>query len=347
MVRVKARPVEPAGLISRVACAAASPSTASISRLPLSAWTVLSASPWKTISGAPLAAAGEFAPRPPVFIAANADTTSCAAPGGTPECTPAAANRSGYSRARIAAIAPPAESPATQTRSASIRSSRHDVARHAGEQRRLALAAALVAGEEPVPALVGVGARRLRRVENVQALLLGQRVHARAGGEVVRVLAAAVQHDHQRQGATVEARRLEQLEAARAGFGGEAAFGEAAGAGAIGFGRRVDHRQVVGFDDGLAGGRHSVDRKPLGVGRDDVDLAHQSVEHVGRIETVQKWALPFVHRQSVCRWTPPPVRAGWPRWLRRDCRGGSVRWRRGSSAGWGSKAVSAAGQAGE
>ena len=49
----------------------------------------------------------------PFFITEKAEATSWAAPLATPEWTPAAANRSGYSLARIAAIAPPADRPAT------------------------------------------------------------------------------------------------------------------------------------------------------------------------------------------------------------------------------------------
>jgi hypothetical protein len=81
------------------------------------------------------------------------------------------------------------------------------VADHAGEERRLAGAAPLVAGSEPVPALVRVRARRLRRVENEDAVLLRQLVHPRADGEVVGVLGAAVQHDHQRQRLALRTRR--------------------------------------------------------------------------------------------------------------------------------------------
>ena len=38
----------------------------------------------------------------------------------------------------------------------------------------------------------------LRRIGDEAAVLLGERVHARAGGEVVGRLGAAVQHDDQR-----------------------------------------------------------------------------------------------------------------------------------------------------
>ena len=74
----------------------------------------------------------------------------------------------------------------------------HDLAGDAGDQRGLALIALLVAGAEPVPALLGVGRLRLARIDDQAAMLLGERVHPRAGGEVVGRLGAAVQHDDQR-----------------------------------------------------------------------------------------------------------------------------------------------------
>ena len=55
------------------------------------------------------------------------------------------------------------------------------------------------AGENQFQHLWAVRARRLRRVEHEEAFLLCERVHARAGREVVGVLRAAVQHHHQRQ----------------------------------------------------------------------------------------------------------------------------------------------------
>jgi hypothetical protein len=61
----------------------------------------------------------------------------------------------------------------------------HDLAGDAGEQRGLAAAALLVARLEPVPALLGVGGGRLRRVGDQEAALLGEGVHLGAGGEVV------------------------------------------------------------------------------------------------------------------------------------------------------------------
>ena len=75
----------------------------------------------------------------------------------------------------------------------------HDLAGDARDQRGLAAVALLVLRLEPVPALGDVGRGRLGRVGDQAAMLLGQHVHPRAGGEVVGRLGAAVQHDHQRQ----------------------------------------------------------------------------------------------------------------------------------------------------
>ena len=75
----------------------------------------------------------------------------------------------------------------------------HDLAGDAGDQRGLARVALLVARAEPVPALRRVRGRRLRRIDDETGVLFGERVHARAGGEVVGRLGAAVQHDDQRQ----------------------------------------------------------------------------------------------------------------------------------------------------
>ena len=75
-----------------------------------------------------------------------------------------------------------------------------DVANHAGEKRRFAAAAPLVAGRKPVPALVRIRSRRLRRIKDEEAFGLRQLVHSRAGREVVGVLRAAVEHDDERQG---------------------------------------------------------------------------------------------------------------------------------------------------
>jgi hypothetical protein len=75
----------------------------------------------------------------------------------------------------------------------------HDLAGDARDQRRFATVALLIAGIEPVPAPLRIGRLRLRRIGDQAAVLLGERVHPRAGGEVVGRLGAAVQHDDQRR----------------------------------------------------------------------------------------------------------------------------------------------------
>src|SRR4051794_17742864 len=74
----------------------------------------------------------------------------------------------------------------------------HDLPGDAGDQRGLALIPALVVGVEPVPAFIGIGRRGLSRVGDETAMLLGKRIHAGAGGEVVGRLGTAVQHHDQR-----------------------------------------------------------------------------------------------------------------------------------------------------
>ena len=67
----------------------------------------------------------------------------------------------------------------------------------AGDDRRLAGVAHLVARPEPVPAGHGIVAAGLRRIDDEQPVLFGQGVHPGPGGEVLRVLRAAVQHHDQ------------------------------------------------------------------------------------------------------------------------------------------------------
>ena len=78
--------------------------------------TVVSASPWKAITGTGRSSGRA---RGAELMADTADPTSVAQPCGSPECTPTAANTSGYAAPSTAAIAPPAENPATYTRSRS------------------------------------------------------------------------------------------------------------------------------------------------------------------------------------------------------------------------------------
>jgi hypothetical protein len=74
----------------------------------------------------------------------------------------------------------------------------HHRLRHGGDAGRLAAVAPLVVVLEPVPAARGVGVGGLRRIEHEAAMLVGQRIHAGPGGEIVGILRAAVQHHHQR-----------------------------------------------------------------------------------------------------------------------------------------------------
>jgi hypothetical protein len=82
--------------------------------------------------------------------------------------------------------------------------------------------AALVFRVEPVPAFAHVGAGRLGRVGDQEPTGLRQLIHPGAGREVIRILAAAVQHHHQRHRLALVGLRDEQLIGAPAGGVGEA-----------------------------------------------------------------------------------------------------------------------------
>jgi hypothetical protein len=71
-------------------------------------------------------------------------------------------------------------------------------ARDACDDRRLTLVALLVERLEPVPAFRTVGGFRLLRIHDQALPFLGNRIHARAGGEVIRALRTAMQHYQQR-----------------------------------------------------------------------------------------------------------------------------------------------------
>ena len=83
----------------------------------------------------------------------------------------------------------------------------HDLTRDAGDQRRFAAVAPLVGGIEPIPALLHVGRAGLGRVCDQAGMDLSRDVHACSGGEIIRRLRAAVQHDDQRNGLPVIAGR--------------------------------------------------------------------------------------------------------------------------------------------
>ena len=74
----------------------------------------------------------------------------------------------------------------------------HDLSGDAGDDRRLARAGALVRRGEPVPVAAPVGRSRLLRIDDQEGVAFGQLVHARAGGEVDRVLCTAVEHHDKR-----------------------------------------------------------------------------------------------------------------------------------------------------
>ena len=98
--------------------------------------------------------------------------------------------------------------------------------------RRLAPAALLVRLAEPVPAFGAVGVARLSRVEDQEAVLLSELIHAGAGGEVVGRLLATMQHDEEGDrlaGTLGVAGRDVELVVARAGLVREGAGYEAAG----------------------------------------------------------------------------------------------------------------------
>ena len=69
----------------------------------------------------------------------------------------------------------------------------------ARDQRRLALTAPLVGRAKPIPALRRVRVAGLCGIDHEAGLFFGDQVHARPGGEIVRRLGAAVQHDDQRE----------------------------------------------------------------------------------------------------------------------------------------------------
>ena len=97
-----------------------------------------------------------------------------------------------------------------------------DLTRDPGQDRRLAGAALLVLGREPVPAQGRISGLRLARIGDDKAMLLGKTVHARSRREVVSVLRAAMQHHQQRATALREpARNVELVVSAprRAGKG--------------------------------------------------------------------------------------------------------------------------------
>lgn len=87
----------------------------------------------------------------------------------------------------------------------------------------------------------------LRRIGHDEAMLVGKRVHSRAGCEILRILGAAVEHHDQRHGLLGRvgiARRHVELIAAPTLFGAERARDEIAGT--CRFGGQGTARCVIG-----------------------------------------------------------------------------------------------------
>ena len=97
-------------------------------------------------------------------------------------------------------MAPPAERPATKTRSRSIGWRAITSSTSATIVGRLAAVARLMFLEEPIPAALRIRAYRLFGIDDVRADPFGNRVEARPGGEIARGLRASVQRDDQRRG---------------------------------------------------------------------------------------------------------------------------------------------------
>jgi hypothetical protein len=122
--------------------------------------------------------------------------------------------------------------------------------RDAGDQRGLAAAAPLIGGVEPVPAALRIRRRRLPGIGDEQPVLLGQRVHPRASGEILRRLGAAMQHDQQRPRTGGQSSRHVEPVVALPALAGEGVAGEA------GAGGQVAHRGGFGARRPAPAGHH-------------------------------------------------------------------------------------------
>ena len=183
-----------------------------------------------------------------------------------------------------------------------------DLPRDAGDQRRFALVALLVDGIEPVPAARTVGTLRLRRIDDKTFLFFGQRIHLRAGGEIVGILRAAVQHHDQRHGLAVIAAGDIQFVGARARMVAVHAVDELRASGHLRWrgGRRVE--------TGRMKMRH------LEAGHVEAVLAqaggHAQARHEILREFLRRLRGRGRHRVSLRR-LGPGLRGRWRRWWRR------------------------------
>ncbi len=138
----------------------------------------------------------------------------------------------------------------------------HDLSREVGDQAGLAFVPALVAGAEPVPALVGIRRLGLLRIGDEDIVRLGELVHARARREILRRLRAAVQHDEQRHRLPAMAGGDVEPEAAPAS--------------------RAPHKVIVERRRGLRRGRDEGDRGCARGSRKQVDERKQHLREQHR-----------------------------------------------------------------
>jgi hypothetical protein len=88
------------------------------------------------------------------------------------------------------------------------------------EQCGLAGASLLILGPEPIPALARIGGGYLRGIDDEEGVELGQRIHKRVRGKIVRVLSTAMEHDEERQGlARIATRDIQLVRACPKGIG--------------------------------------------------------------------------------------------------------------------------------
>ena len=184
----------------------------------------------------------------------------------------------------------------------------------------------LVGALEPVPAGRRIGARRLLRIGDDEAELVGERVHPRSDGEIVRLLGAAVQHDDQRpaRGHRRTDRRID-LVVPRARGAGEASRdpgrprgnfrGRRSTQGARG--RAGGKRQLFpqtpqDFAEAPPWGLARLARRPagLGAGAPDATTASAAAAEPGRAPPADERALAG-RRRLRTRGAPSPAGAAW------------------------------------
>ncbi len=169
--------------------------------------TMESLSPWKTISGN----AAPFVPEPPAIIAIIAVPTSVAAPYAKSGMDPDTGKQFGISdshdcRHRTTRGKAGDKNPCRINNVVTL-----NLLDNSRENRRLALARALVACAEPIPQAIPIRLPGLFGVGDQEGVLLGEVVHPGTGRKIGRLLLTAVQHDDQRNRFTAVAGRHKQL----------------------------------------------------------------------------------------------------------------------------------------